>query len=266
MVIVITSILGTMVAMFIRSPVQAYFDTAQRAEVTDAADTAVRRMARDIQNALPNSVRVDAGNIALEFVPILDVGRYCADTGLAAPAFTPPQTACTDALNIGAPDNAFFALEPFPVMAAGNFIVVYNLDDPASNVYAGTNRTTFVSQAGNIVSMNATTFPLASPSSRFHVVAAPVTYFCDLPGRRLLRYANYPIQAVQPTTLLALNALVAPAVLATNITRCELRFDAGLAASQGLATINLTLASVSPTGGIPASVVLQHQVNVNNTP
>jgi MSHA biogenesis protein MshO len=253
-----------MVAVFIKSPVQAYFDTARRAEMTDAADTAVRRMSRDIQNALPNSVRVNGTNF-LEFIPVLGAGRYCPDVGLAAPAWVPPQTPCTDALNFGVPDMTFFALAPFPLMNAGDSIVVYNQPDPAPNAYAGTNRAAFTALAGNIVTMAATTFPLASPNNRFHVIATPVTYECApnlaTPALgQLRRYSNYAIQAAQPTP-----PAVAPAVLATNVAECTLTFNAGLMASAGLVNIRLRLESVSP-GGIPESVVLQHQVNVNNAP
>ena len=55
-VIVITGIIASMVAVFIRTPVDGYLDAERRAGLTDIADTAVRRMARDIRLALPNSV------------------------------------------------------------------------------------------------------------------------------------------------------------------------------------------------------------------
>lgn len=264
MVIVITGILGTMVAMFIRSPVQSYFDTARRAAMTDAADTAVRRMARDIQNALPNSVRpLGTGNF-LEFIPIVGAGRYCAEVGAPAPWTS---TVCTNNLTIGAADTGFFALDPVPAMAAGNAIVVYNLGTPGADIYAGDNRTAFTSLAGNIVTMAAMAFPLGSPSERFQVVNTAVTYECAPdqvnPANGVLRvYSNYPIQAVQPMP--PVGATVS--VLATNVSACTFDYGAGLMSSTGLVTINLTLRFAPPTGGFGESVFLQHQVNVNNTP
>ena len=54
MVIVITGVIAGMVAVFIKGPVDSYFDMARRAELTDIADTAMRRMTRDIRLALPN--------------------------------------------------------------------------------------------------------------------------------------------------------------------------------------------------------------------
>jgi MSHA biogenesis protein MshO len=56
--IVITGILGSVVAVFINRPIQGYFDSVRRAELTDQADVALRRISRDIRLALPNSLRV----------------------------------------------------------------------------------------------------------------------------------------------------------------------------------------------------------------
>ncbi|HJW54946.1 MAG TPA: prepilin-type N-terminal cleavage/methylation domain-containing protein, partial [Burkholderiaceae bacterium] len=57
-VIAITGIIAAVVAVFIVKPVQGYVDSARRAEMTDTADTALRRISRDLHLALPNSVRV----------------------------------------------------------------------------------------------------------------------------------------------------------------------------------------------------------------
>lgn len=258
MVIVITGVIAGMVAVFIQKPVQAYFDISRRAEMTDVADTALRRMARDIQSALPNSVRVDASGAFLEFLPIKGAGRYCAESGTVA---TWTSTACTDALNIGAADTSFYIMGPLPVpaMAAGDSIVVYNLGIAGADAYTGETRTTYTSLAGNIVTMASKTFPLDSPGKRFQVISTPVSYVCDGTTSRLLRYAGYAIQAGQPTTLAALNALVAPAVLATNAT-CTLAYTPGFLQDMGLVTISLTITQSGE------SVTLQHEVNVVNTP
>ena len=56
-VIVITGIIAAGVAVFIRAPVEGYVDSVARAELTDAADTALRRLSRDVNSALPNSLR-----------------------------------------------------------------------------------------------------------------------------------------------------------------------------------------------------------------
>lgn len=77
-VIVITGIIAGMVAVFIRTPVEGYMDAERRAGLTDIADTAVRRMAREIRLALPNSVRTaaDGSGRCIEFIPTKIGARY----------------------------------------------------------------------------------------------------------------------------------------------------------------------------------------------
>src|SRR3972149_923622 len=56
MVIVLTGIIAAVVAVFIQGPVQGYFDTVRRSQASDVADFALRRIARDMQTALPHSM------------------------------------------------------------------------------------------------------------------------------------------------------------------------------------------------------------------
>jgi MSHA biogenesis protein MshO len=74
MVIVITGILAGVVAVFITRPVQGYVDSVRRAELTDVADVALRRIGRDVRLALPNSLRV-SGNSCIEFIMTKGGGR-----------------------------------------------------------------------------------------------------------------------------------------------------------------------------------------------
>src|SRR3989338_9431126 len=124
MVIVITSITAAMVAVFIKSPVDSYFDSARRAELTDVADTAVRRMARDIHLALPNSVRnpSDGSDQCVEFMPTKIGARYRMAKGGAG----------TDELDFSLVDDKFDLLwlnSTLPTtmqIAAGDVVAVYN--------------------------------------------------------------------------------------------------------------------------------------------
>ena len=59
MVIVLMGIIGGIMSVFMRGPIDAYFSGARRAALTDVADTTVRRIARDLHRALPNSIRVN---------------------------------------------------------------------------------------------------------------------------------------------------------------------------------------------------------------
>lgn len=262
-VIAITGIIGGMVAVFMRGPINAYFDTARRAELTDVADTAVRRVARDVQSALPNSVRVDGTGNFLELIPIRTAGRYRAEAGSAA---------ADDPLDFTlAADNSFDVLGPPVTVLAGDSLVVYNLGLPGvSDAYDAppaplTSRRLATAGAGLVkvtFTPTATPLPLPSPGSRFQIVGTPVTYACDVPGGTLWRFSGYAIQTGQPATIAALNALpgVVAAPLATGVTACTFAYTPGVLQRNGLVSMALSVMQSGET------IVLQHQINVDNTP
>ncbi|HEU0234122.1 MAG TPA: prepilin-type N-terminal cleavage/methylation domain-containing protein, partial [Gallionella sp.] len=192
MVIVITGIIGGIVAVFLKAPVQQYMDVARRADMTDIADTALRRVTRDLRLALPNSVRVTGTctggttSCFLEFLPTSGGGRYRAD---AAPAGASAGcgSLASDVLDFTAADTCFEVLGPMPGFAANDRAVVYNLGIPGSDAYTAntTNDNTgiYASNTAKTVTINpAKLFPFDSPGHRFHVISTPVSYVCDGAG------------------------------------------------------------------------------------
>jgi MSHA biogenesis protein MshO len=95
-VISILGVIASVASVFIRGPIDAYVDSTRRAALTDSADTAMRRIARDIRKALPNSTRiknpvgltVDDPHVdeCLEFIPTKMAGRYRAVPNVSATA------------------------------------------------------------------------------------------------------------------------------------------------------------------------------------
>jgi len=76
-VMVITGIIAATVAIFLRTPVESYFNTERRAKLTDEADSALRFVARDMQAALPNSIVCNVPSAGgLQFLSIRSAGRY----------------------------------------------------------------------------------------------------------------------------------------------------------------------------------------------
>ena len=253
MVIAITGIIAAVVATFIRAPVQGYFDAARRAELTDTADTAVRRIGRDLRQALPNSVRVTSvGTVSyLEFLQTSDGGRYRADG--------PGDTLDFEA---AAGDTTFEVLGPAVAMVPGalNLLAIYNLGIPGADAYLGNNTSPIsaINAATNVVTMAARQFPFPSPDNRFQIISSPVTYVCDPGTGTLTRFWNYPIQGGQPV---GFAAGTAQGVLATNVAGCTFTYDQ-LVINQrtGVVSIWLQLRQSGET------VDLYHEVHVSNVP
>jgi MSHA biogenesis protein MshO len=249
-VIGITGIVVAGIAMFILRPVQSYVDAVRRAELTDVADTALRRIGRDIRSALPNSVRVvTAGGVTyLEYLQTSGGGRYRADVDSAGAG---------DILDFTANDATFDVLGPVPPLAAGDRLVVYNLGPGTveSDAYTGNNSTAFASVAAPTITMAAKRFPFASPGRRFHVVQYPVTYACNPVSGELRRYWNYAIAAAQPAPPATANN----ALLARNVAACVFTYNT-VTQRSGVVSLSLTLSQAGE------SVNLFQQVHVINVP
>ena len=253
-VIVITGIIAGMVAVFIRNPIDAYVDTARRAMLSDIADTAARRIARDLQAALPNSVRVDATGQFLEFVPVLAAGRYRAENGAAG----------DDPLDFtDGDDTSFQVLGPAVTVPPGSSLVVYNLGISGADVYETALSVRRAATAGNNLNTvsftkTGTPLPFPSPGSRFQIVGTPVSYVCA--GDRLVRYAGYGFPSPSTATPTTVFGATVPDTLATRVTACRFAYGPGPLQRNALVSILLTLAQDGE------SVTLQHQVNVDNVP
>lgn len=256
--IVITGILVGIVGMFGRRQIDSYIDVSNRAELSDAADTALRRIARDLQAALPNSVRQDATGNFLEFVPIRDAGRYRAELGGGA---------SDDPLDFtSSSDNSFDVFGPPVTINAGDQLVIFNLGQTGSDVHAGTSRR--AATAGSNLSKvtfapAGTQFPLASPQNRFQVVGGPVTYECA--GNKVIRHWCYDFFASQPVVFGALPKHAActaeqSATLVADVSSCNFSYTPAVLQRNGLVVLRLTLTRNGE------SVNLLHQVDVLNTP
>lgn len=270
MVIVITGIISSMVAVFIKTPVDAYFDSARRAELTDAADTALRRIGRDVRLALPNSVRPHgAGMAAIEFLQTTSGGRYDADAADTGGCFA---TGCTGITTFG-------DFVPATAIAATDRLVIYNqYNNEGNDCVAATNPSAYCGHNAPVITGSAdggtqdtlsfasTIFapPGGSPGRRFQVVSSPVSYVCvgaglDANGNgtgTLQRYWDYPmapVQAVPPVG--GKNTL-----LAEHLSGCGFTYQAGSAERYALVGINLQLTQSNET------VSLYHEVHVNNIP
>lgn len=277
-VIVITGIIGGIVAMFIRAPMQGYVDSARRAEMSDVADTALRRIARDLHTAVPNSVRMNAADPTyFEFLPTRDGGRYrVTDVGAGACG------ASGNDLSFDIADTCFEIIGSAMDFNAGDAIVIGSTQSDGNLPY-------MIAAAGGVMRMIAnptgvgtglhavkisSTVPFPSTSEldghRFEVVPADqraVTYGCinlqngalDANGDgqgSLTRYSAYGINYPQKAPA-ALG--VAGSALANNVSACNFVYTT-TSQRDSLLAVTLTITRSKE------SVTLYHEIHINNIP
>lgn len=248
-VIVITGILAVLGGILISSPIQGYVDLSRRAELVDAADNSLRRMQREIRQALPNSIRLTSvGSVQyLELLHTVDGGLYRA-------------AGAGDLLDFTLADSSFDVLGLLAsVPSAGEQLVVYNIAASGSsgNAYFGDNRATVTGGTLSSVAFAPLQFPLQSPYQRFFLVDQAVSYVCtpSSTGGTLRRYAGYAIADPQPTA-----ALVGGSLLANHVTACAFTYSGGSSQRAGLVTLQLALADQGET------ISLLQQTHVDNAP
>ena len=266
-VIVLTSVIASAVAVFIKLPVQGYVDTARRAEMSDEADTALRRLGRDLRLALPNSVRVTDSGATIEILLTKIGGRYRIES---------EATATADALDFSATDTLFDQLGPLSALTGQSItinsdsVVIYNLGPGvvSADAYNGLNRSRITGLPGSAmaneqrIQIDPMQFPFDSPGNRFQVIEGPVSYVCA--NGTLTRYWGYAITPTQQSgaTLAASSAsrALAASNVAPGLASCTFVYAPGVTERAGLVALTLTL-----TRGLE-SVRLYHEVHVSNVP
>ena len=230
-VMMITGIMAASMTVFFKPAVDSYFDARRRAALTDTADTALRRIGRDVRRAVPNSIRIP-NNQCFELVPTKSGGLYRRAADIVNASSDPLDTTGTDA--------AFDVLSPLATApAAGDFVVVGNQN--TNDVYTGATRGTVSAWAsppapggaavgvGRITLAAATSFPSGYDGGRFQVVDAneqSVFYICDAASktlRRLVRAFTSAVPAACPA---------GGEVLASNVDTCQFIYDPNQGATQ----------------------------------
>jgi MSHA biogenesis protein MshO len=287
--LVVLGIIATTLGMFIVPAVNANQAVERRTALVDSAEIALRRMARDIRIALPNSVRVSyiAGTgFALEMIPTVDGGRYClsGDANCAG---------ASQLLTIGSPDGDFDILGCFrntsftgATFPSTSFRLV--IGDANGSVYsaAGTNAvatptstsitlstvngggagsgTCGTSSGANTsyrhhIALSAgQTFPTGSSRRRIFVIQAPVTYICNIGATTLTRYYNYAISSTAPTPSLPPAGATA-ALVTDKVSGCTVTTLTPDVQAKGYVKLSLSLTSSGET------VQLNHETQLDNS-
>ncbi len=281
-VIVLLGILGSLMISFVM-PMLSYSNARRRAEMTDVADTALRRMARDLRYALPNSVRVSADKHYVEMLLMRTGGRYRSDTGSTGSTCDTGDGAIDHNMLVfgTANEKCFKSIGKIPnasqISTTTDYVVVFNLQPATSDADAyqtglghGNNaKVTAVddTEAGQtrIEFSAGNNFVYESPSQRFQVIEGPVTYACDpTTTNTLTRYWKYTINSAQQTPPPASVADGSPALLASNVSDCAFTYST-IGQADGLVTLSLSITTRDYKNN-PETVTLYQTVHVSNVP
>lgn len=262
----VIGVLAALGAIFARPAIDAYSAQQRRGELADTADTALRRMSRDVQRALPNSVRsATVPGVYLGFLSTRAGGRYRSqqddDGGTTE-----------DALDFSAPDGAFDMLGLLTVVP-GDRVAIHNLGIDGANAYAADNTALIngvAAGAGGIPNEQRITltapkqFPLESPGRRFQIISGPVVYECRNPGvaggdgtGALLRHEGFPITPAWPP---GAAPTASPAVLARRVSGCALDYAPLALQARGVVSVRLQLTQGGET------ITLYREIHVSNAP
>lgn len=256
--IAITGVVAGMVAVFMRSPIDSYIAQAQRSEMVDTADTALRRISRDLRLSVPNTVRVAGGGQYVEFLLGQAGGRYRFDAADEA-CFT---SSCTSLVTRGSVISTSGEY-------VGSRVVIYNQYNNSAadcsnanpSAYCGQNTSviTGTTEGGSSDTISFTSKQFipenGSDSRRLIIFQGAVTYACE--AGQLRRYSGYGINAAQ-----AIVGLGTPAVLASNVDCAQTGFvyTPGTYESWGVVGMTLTLTRNGE------SITLYHEAHIDNAP
>jgi len=265
LVIILIGILSAVATVFILPPFQAAVDIERRANLVDAADSALTRIGREARNALPNSIRVHqaTGNAHVEFITTRTGGRYrrLPAPGGGSDILVPARAADSFDVLGGLPDaGAVAARGPGTNCAngAGDCVSVFNTSQNGFDAYRGQNIAAITAASAGSLGYDSggagPAFATHSPRQRFFVVDNVVSYVCDPGSGRLLRFSGYGLQAGTP----ALGA--GGRLVAENVAGCRFTFNPGTASRRGLLTLRIDLAR----GG--EDVFLLTQTQIMNAP
>ena len=269
-VIVVVGILSALGGLIITNHMQGYVDMSNRAQLVDSAESALRRMERDIQAALPNSIVVGTDGDKVTFLHTAAGGRYRTKCPALASDCSHNQT-----LQFNQTDSKFSMIgrlrENSEVLSSGGAndkVVIYNTGQPPADAYNSTYNNTadildvgYDGDVGVAPSSNFTIsekrFPYRSPYKRFQIVDTQVCY--SLKDDKLWRYHN-STSITDPDKANGCKDWGSGSLIARHVEEVNFEYDSGAATRSALLTMNATLSKEGET------ITLLHQVHVLNYP
>ena len=272
-VITLTGIVAVILSRMTGGQMEAYVSTASRTNLVNMAVISLRKIGRDVRDAVPETIRV-SGN-SLEFVPITAVARYRSQAW---------DDASSDYLDFSSADSSFQVLGNILQPPPGSRLVIYNfgwadgmgpvaganlygsvssgaLSPSGSHVISPLGNEITVTEDGqnDLITLDSPfQFSFASPTKRFYVVQDAVSYVCG--DGDIRRFSAYGLHRVQPVDRNAapLSTALGSALLVDHVLDCRFTYLPGASQRNALLTITLTLLDKGER------IRLIHQVHVSN--
>ncbi len=243
-VIIVLGILSIGTVKFIADSSSGYASTVSRAQLATDARFVINRLARELRDALPNSIRVSGS--CIEHVPVVSASTYITlPVAISATSF---RSVPVDPI---APAGARVAVYPNTGLYA---LGVPGIVSPAAVVSApdASNEVTITLAAAH-------RFVAESPSNRYFFVLDPVSHCLD--AGRLWRYQGYGFLAAQPVAADLPAAAPGRALLAESVAATvPFAYSAPTLTRNAVVEIALDF-----TSGADA-VTIEHLAQVRNVP
>lgn len=225
--LVISSVMAAGIFTYIGRTVDGITTASSRNRLASSGRVAVDRLAFELHNALPNSIRVSTptagGDQCIEFIPVIAATTYLT------PAFRTPNLTSFNVVDFvegGVVTVPTSTSSMYGVIYPSNLSRLYrdgNLTPVRSTIHEITSIVDIavgISSSEMTINTASGRYRRRSPNERFFVVQQPVS-FCVvsnpdpliLDNDKLFRYTNYGFSQNQPTTELPLSnvcALAAP--------------------------------------------------------
>ncbi len=301
--VVVISLSGIILAVlgnFIANPINAYIRIATRAQLVEAADQALRRMARDIQSSVPNSLRKSTSGsvISLEMMNIVEGIRYrtLSSSGGSEPvlSFSAAGTSTFDTVQ-----PFQYALSNSTCQSNSCRLVIYNTGattngstdspSPGANVYStaagpacSTPGTTscYPAPGSYTITPTSTTVTLSNTGTGGEgkvVLSSPIQFAIPSPEQRLYVVDTPVMYICSPSSsggtltrywgypITQTQQTSAPtgsssSQLTQFVTACSMTYQAGTTARNGNITMSITLTNAGE------SITLLRQIAVSNVP
>lgn len=248
LVIVVLGILATATSSYLGLGARMYAESSDRDRLLSQSRFAVERLVRELRNVIPNSVRVDASGNCIEFMPLLNAGRY-----VSIPV-TPTVGTTIDIFSVMPTTEWNVQADDYLTIYPTNPTHIY---DPASS------RTVRLTSATNTnpiqFSFVSRSFPVSSPSNRLYIFRSPVSY-CVV-GAQLYRYSDYNLQLNQPVAASLSNGVLMAEGLNNPVNVPYFVFDRAVLSRNSVVHLFLSFGS-----GFNDDLFFNQEVHIPNVP